>query len=91
VHLAACRQRVAQFQTGNIYGKVSGKGRKARYPVVTVNLTGRWAPQSQQSDAQGNFSIHQFVASAYTLKAELAGYGTSTRAGIGVNVDAMPT
>ena len=75
----------AQFQTGNIYGKVQAKDGSA-LPGVTVNLTGVGAPQSQVSDAQGNFRFISLSPGTYTLKAELAGYGTSTRAGIGVNV-----
>ena len=75
----------AQFQTGNIYGKVQAKDGSV-LPGVSVNLTGVGAPQSQVSDAQGNFRFIGLSPGSYTLKAELAGYGTSTRAGIGVNV-----
>src|SRR5206468_8633725 len=53
---------------------------------VTVVLTGVGAPQTQVSDAQGNFRFLGLSPGSYTLKAELAGYGTSTRAGIGVRV-----
>lgn len=75
----------AQFQTGNIYGKVQAKDGSA-LPGVTVNLTGVGAPQSAISDAQGNFRFISLSPGTYTLKAELAGYGVSTRAGVGVNV-----
>jgi len=75
----------AQFQTGNIYGKIQAKDGSA-LPGVTVNLTGVAAPQSAISDAQGNFRFINLSPGTYTLKAELAGYGTSTRAGVGVNV-----
>lgn len=75
----------AQFQTGNIYGKVQAKDGSA-LPGVTVNLTGVAAPQNAISDAQGNFRFIGLSPGSYTVKAELAGYGTSTRAGVGVNV-----
>src|ERR1043165_4790942 len=68
----------AQFQTGNIYGKVQAKDGSA--------LPGVAAPATQVSDAQGNFRFLNLSPGSYTLKAELAGYGTSTRAGVGVRV-----
>jgi hypothetical protein len=75
----------AQFQTGNIYGKVQGKDGTV-LPGVTVTLTGVGAPQIAVSDGQGNFRFLSLSPGAYTLKSELAGYGVSTRAGISVNV-----
>src|SRR5437763_1641686 len=75
----------AQFQTGNIYGRVQAKDGTA-LPGVTVTLTGVGAPQNTVSDAQGNFRFLSLSPGGYTLKAELAGYGMSTRAGISVNV-----
>jgi hypothetical protein len=75
----------AQFQTGSIYGKVQAKDGSA-LPGVTVTITGMGAPQNSVSDAQGNFRFLSLSPGAYTLKAELAGYGMSTRAGISVNV-----
>jgi hypothetical protein len=75
----------AQFQTGNIYGKVQAKDGSA-LPGVTVTLTGNGAPQTFITDAQGNFRFISLSPGAYTLKADLAGYGTATRAGITVNV-----
>src|SRR6059036_2625784 len=71
----------AQFQTGNIYGKVQAKDGSV-LPGVTVTLTGVGAPQTTVSDAQGNFRFVNLSPGSYTLKADLAGYGTSTRAGI---------
>src|SRR5438270_615445 len=44
----------AQFQTGNIYGKVVAKDGSA-LPGVTVTLTGVGAPQTIITDSQGNF------------------------------------
>jgi hypothetical protein len=75
----------AQFQTGNIYGRVQAKDGTA-LPGVTVTITGMGAPQSTVSDAQGNFRFLSLSPGSYTLKSELAGYGMSTRAGISVNV-----
>lgn len=75
----------AQFQTGNIYGKVQAKDGSA-LPGVSVTLSGQGAPQTTVSDAQGNFRFLNLSPGGYTLKAELAGYGTSTRTGISVRV-----
>jgi len=75
----------AQFQTGNIYGKVQAKDGSV-LPGVTVTLTGVGAPQTTVTDAQGNFRFISLSPATYTVKAELAGYGTATRSGIGVRV-----
>jgi hypothetical protein len=75
----------AQFQTGNIYGKVQAKDGSV-LPGVTVVLTGVGAPQTQVTDGQGNFRFINLSPGTYTLKAELAGYGTATRAGVGVRI-----
>ena len=75
----------AQFQTGNVYGKVQAKDGSA-LPGVTVTLSGVGAPQSTVSDAQGLFRFVNLSPGTYTIKADLAGYGTSTRAGVGVRV-----
>jgi hypothetical protein len=77
----------AQFQTGNIYGKVQAKDGSV-LPGVTVTLTGVAAPATTVTDAQGNFRFLNLSPGTYTLKAELAGYGTATRAGVGVRVGA---
>ena len=75
----------AQSQAGNIYGKVQGKDGSV-LPGVTVTLSGVGAPQTMISDSQGNFRFIGLSPGTYTLKAELAGLGTSTRSGIGVNL-----
>src|SRR5438132_8799766 len=77
----------AQFQTGNIYGKVQAKDGSV-LPGVTVTLTGIAAPQTTVTDALGNFRFISLSPGTYTLRAELAGYGTATRTGIGVRVGA---
>ena len=77
----------AQFQTGNIYGKVQAKDGSV-LPGVTVTLTGVGAPENTVTDAQGNYRFLNLSPGTYTLKAELAGYGTATRSGVGVRVGA---
>ena len=77
----------AQFQTGNIYGKVQAKDGSV-LPGVTVTLTGIGAPSTTVTGAQGEFRFLNLSPGTYTLKAELAGYGTATRAGVGVRVGA---
>jgi hypothetical protein len=77
----------AQFQTGNIYGKVQAKD-ASPLPGVTVVLTGIAAPQTTYTDAQGNFRFLNLSPGTYSLKAELAGYGTAARTGIGVRLGA---
>jgi hypothetical protein len=76
---------LAQYQTGNIYGKAQAKDGSV-LPGVTVTLTGIGAPQSSVTGPNGDFHFVNLAPGRYTLKAELAGYGTATRAGIGVNV-----
>src|SRR5260221_1740682 len=75
----------AQLQSGNIFGKVQAKDGSV-LPGVTVTLTGGGAPVSFVTDAQGSFRYINLAPGTYTLKAELAGYGTASRAGITVNV-----
>src|SRR5438128_3620211 len=75
----------AQYQTGNIYGKTQAKDGSV-LPGVTVTLTGVGAPQTTVTDAQGNFRFINLSPGSYTIKAELSGYGSSTRAGVGVRV-----
>src|SRR5437868_12893960 len=75
----------AQFQSGNIYGKVQAKDGSV-LPGVTVILTGVGAPQTTVTDAQGNFRFINLDPGTYSMKAELAGYGAVTRTGINVRV-----
>src|SRR5450432_4141325 len=71
----------AQFETGNIYGKIQGKDGGV-LPGVTVTLTGVAAPQTVVSDAQGNFRFINLSPGTYTVKAMLSGYGSAARTGI---------
>ena len=76
---------MAQIQSGNIYGKVTTKDGSV-LPGVTVTLSGVGAPQTFVTEANGAFRFLNLSPASYTLKAELSGYGTSTRSGIGVNI-----
>jgi len=75
----------AQSQSGNIFGSVVGNDGSA-LPGVTVTLTGVGAPQTFITDAQGNFRYLNLSPGQYSIKAELAGYGTATRSGVTVNL-----
>jgi Carboxypeptidase regulatory-like domain len=75
----------AQIQSGNIFGKVQAKDGSA-LPGVTVTLTGVGAAQTRVSDPTGAFRFINLSPGTYSLKAELSGFGTSTRQGISVNL-----
>ncbi len=75
----------AQFQTGNIFGRVQAKDGSV-LPGVTVTLTGVGAPQTTVTDAVGNFRFINLSPGTYSLRADLAGYGAATRSGITVRV-----
>jgi len=75
----------AQLQSGNIFGRVVANDGSA-LPGVTVTLTGIGAPQTFITDAQGDFRFLNLSPGAYSLRAELAGYGTATRSGVSVNI-----
>src|SRR6202165_2409456 len=77
----------AQYQTGNIYGKVQAKDGSA-LPGVTVTLTGVGAPQTAVTGPLGDFLFINLSPGTYSLTAELAGYGSATRSGVGVRVGA---
>jgi hypothetical protein len=74
-----------QTQSGSIFGTVEGND-NAALPGVTVTLTGVGAPQTTVTDAQGRFRFINLSPGTYALKAELAGYGSATRSGVGVNL-----
>jgi hypothetical protein len=79
----------AQVQYGQMIGQVVGND-GAALPGVTVTLTGVGAPQVAVTDGQGRFRFPNLSPGNYTVKAELAGYGTATRAGIGVRLGGNP-
>ncbi len=76
----------AQFQSGNIYGKVVAKDGSV-LPGVTVTLSGVGAPQTFVTDGMGSFRFLNLSPGTYALKAELAGFGTTMRKGIGVSIN----
>lgn len=78
-----------QTQTGSIYGTVVGNDGGV-LPGVTVTLTGVGAPQSTVTDSQGRFRFPNLSPGTYALKAELSGYGTATRSGVGVRIGGSP-
>jgi hypothetical protein len=73
------------LQTGNIFGHTVAKDGSA-LPGVTVTLTGVGAPQTFVTDGTGAFRFLNLSPGTYALKAELAGFGISTRQGISVNI-----
>jgi len=75
----------AQVQSGNIFGHTQAKD-GSMLPGVTVTLTGVGAPQTFVTDSTGAFRFLNLSPGTYALKAELAGFGISTRQGIGVNL-----
>jgi len=79
----------AQIQSSTLFGNVVGNDGGA-LPGVTVTLTGVGAPAVTVTDEQGRFRFPNLSPGTYTLRAELAGYGTATRAGIGVRLGASP-
>jgi hypothetical protein len=75
---------LAQISTGSIIGRVvdnDGNG----LPGVTVTLTRAGAPQTYITDEQGSFRYAGLAPGSYSVKAELAGLGTSTAA-VEVNI-----
>lgn len=74
-----------QLQTGNIYGRVQAKD-GSLLPGVTVTLSGAVAPQTFITDSTGSFRFINLSPGSYTLKAELAGFGSATRQGVQVRV-----
>ncbi len=76
---------LAQLQTGNIYGKVQAKDGSV-LPGVTVTLSGVGAPQTFVTDNTGSFHFLNLSPGTYNLKAELEGFGSTTRNGVSVNI-----
>ena len=79
----------AQVQYGSLVGQVVGND-GAALPGVTVTLTGVGAPQVVVTDSQGRFRFPNLSPGTYSVKAELSGYGTATRAGVGVRLGSTP-
>jgi len=80
-----CSPIYGQLQTGNIFGHAQQKDGTA-LPGVTVTLTGIGAPQTFVTDSSGAFRFLNLSPGTYAVKGELAGFGSSTRGGIIVNI-----
>ncbi len=76
---------MAQLQSGNLYGTVSGPGGET-LPGVSVTLTGGGAPQIQVTDSQGRFRFLGLSPGTYSVKAEVQGYSPLESSGIVINV-----
>lgn len=85
VSLLAVGSMYAQIQTGSITGVVMGTD-GAALPGVTVTLTGVGAPLNAVTDSAGRFRFPNLSPGTYAIKGELAGYGSASRTGIGVNI-----
>ena len=60
--------------TGNLYGTVTDES-GAALPGVTVTVSGLGAPRTQFTDANGNWRFLALDPGAYTVMAELEGFG----------------
>jgi hypothetical protein len=67
----------AQISTGTITGRVAGSDGQG-LPGVTVTLSGGGAPQVTTTDNDGSFRYGNVTPGHYTLKADLAGMGSSS-------------
>ncbi|HVT57728.1 MAG TPA: TonB-dependent receptor [Thermoanaerobaculia bacterium] len=83
--LAGGAAAFAQLETGNIYGKVSDQT-GAPLPGVTVTLDTGVAPQTQVSNAQGEFRFLNLSPGNYKIKTELQGFSTVEYPKIVINV-----
>jgi hypothetical protein len=83
--LSAAFPAFAQQQTGDLYGTVTDD-QKSALPGVTVTLTGSGAPQVQVTDEQGRFRFLNLYPGSYDLKAELEGFSTVERPGLGIRL-----
>jgi len=76
---------LAQLQTGNLYGTITGPDH-APLPGVTVALTGGGAPQSQTTDGQGKFRFPGLAPGSYSVEAQLESFGTVRENNLVINV-----
>jgi hypothetical protein len=76
---------VAQLQTGNLYGKVVDQ-QGAALPGVTVTLDTGAAPETQVTNAQGEFRFLSLPPATMRLKTELEGFSTIEQTNINIAV-----
>ncbi len=81
---------VAQAPTGNVFGTVVDKD-GAALPGVTVTISGIGAPKTQITDSQGQYRFLALDPGAYTIKAELEGFGAIEYPGVDVRVNRNTT
>ena len=84
--LTVAMPALAQVQSGNIYGTVTGTGDHSPLPGVTVTLTGAGAPQIQATDAQGKFRFLGLSPGSYAVTAELEGFSPVEKTDVPVNL-----
>src|SRR5215813_2539506 len=76
---------VAQQLTGNVFGYVTDE-QGGRLPGVSVTLSGIGAPQTQTTDARGEYRFLNLSPGNYTLSYELAGFSKVTKSDVQVAV-----
>jgi carboxypeptidase family protein len=75
----------AQLQSGNLYGTVVDE-QGSPLPGVVVKLAGGGAPQTQVTDAQGQFRFLSLAPGQYRLTCELEGFATREYPNVNINV-----
>ncbi|MEO8432210.1 MAG: carboxypeptidase-like regulatory domain-containing protein, partial [Acidobacteriota bacterium] len=68
----------AQNQTGNVYGNVTDE-QGGRLPGVSVTLSGVGAPNTQVTDARGEYRFLNLSPGTYTLTYDLQGFTKVTK------------
>ncbi len=78
---------MAQFggSTGNIYGTVQDE-QGGVLPGVSVTVTGMGAPQTQTTDAKGQYRFISLAPGKYTVVLALTGFSSETLDGVTVQV-----
>lgn len=76
---------IAQQLTGNIYGYLTDE-QGGRLPGVTVTLSGIGAPQTQTTDARGEYRFLNLSPGNYKLSYELAGFSKIAKSDVQVSV-----
>ena len=80
---------LAQTNAGNIYGTVTD-ATGSPLPGVTVVASANGPTQTFITESDGSFRFLRLAPGRYSVRAELAGFGTATRA-VDVNIDANTT
>lgn len=83
--LASAGAAVAQTQQGNLFGTVKDT-QGANLPGVRVELTGIGAPQTQFTNAQGQFRFLNLDPGSYQLTTSLEGFSTVEYPAVSITV-----